>query len=531
MIGDEGMDALAKCLYANRSLRLLVLRGNPYHGSETNPAAGAVDAILKARREGGAFGEEDNTNWDNDEFRALFSAYMDNGVGGAGGYNRAFDWDNPMGLREESFDGAEHDGGEYFNTPKAAAAAAVVVGSGVERSQKEGLTSSLSPIKPPTSSFSGNLVDNNSVTSSVSLGTPYGTLQQQLQQQQQQQLSPIHRATSSSKTLLSPSAARMAILPVPSGTSIVTATTEPSNVSKGEKSSSTATSSKGNSASTATAETSTCRALLSAARTPLFPSTPYSSDMGKTIGLPFFGHANEGSMPIRTLTERFVDSKQHLMNLRVSRPEDPPGSRPTSVVKIGADRENTILQIKAERQTAEYKYEKIDRMTTERRNQRQRAAIKPPPDKFWTQWKSQLTNRYPRGIDQASGVKSNVFDETTPVIDYDGKFLEKVQAGVKPDKRMVLLKSAPEAFAHHRLEKAVKIEIGRKKTEELMLQNEAATAQDPIDRNAVDRYEKFAGAHFNSLFKVGGVEEKKKRKKEKRAATANKVSFARSSFG
>ena len=519
MIGGEGMDALAKSLYANRSLRLLVLRGNPYHGSEVSPAASAVDAILRARREGGAFSGEDNTDWDNDEFRTLFSAYVDNGIGGDGGYNKAFDWDNPLGLKEESFDDGEN-GGDYLSSPQAAA------GGGLGRIEKTGISSSLSPVKPPPSSFSGNVADNNSLTSSMSLGTRYEPLQQQLL--------PIQQATSFfSKPLLSPSTARIVIPPMPAGASIVTATTEPSNSnsSKGGMSSSTATSSKGNSASTATAETSTCRALLSAARTPLFPSTPYSADMGKTIGLPFFGHANEGSMPIRTLTERFVDSKQHLMNLRVSRKEDPPGSRPTSVVKIGADRENTILQIKSERQTAEYKYEKLDRMTTERRNQRQRAAIKPPPDKFWKQWESQLTNRYPRGIDQASGVKSNVFDETAPVIDYDGKFLEKVQAGEKPEKRMVLLKSAPEAFAHHRVEKAVKIELGRRREKEAsLLQNEAVMPHEKIDYNAVDRYEKFAEVHFNSLFKVGGVEEKKKRKKTRRTTMANKVSFARSSF-
>ena len=123
-IGDEGMDALAKCLYANRSLRLLVLRGNPYHGCEISPAAVAVNAMLEARREGASIAGDDNVNWDNDEFRTLFAAYMDNGAGGEGGYNRAFDWDNPLGLREESLDGMEHDGyrGDYNSSPQAAAA-------------------------------------------------------------------------------------------------------------------------------------------------------------------------------------------------------------------------------------------------------------------------------------------------------------------------------------------------------------------------------------------------------------------------
>jgi hypothetical protein len=158
--------------------------------------------------------------------------------------------------------------------------------------------------------------------------------------------------------------------------------------------------------------------------------------MGKTIGLPHFGQGNEGSMPIRTLTSRFADSTQHLMNLRVSRKVDPPESRPTSVVQIGADREATLKQVKAERQTAEYKHEKVDKMTTERRNQRQRAAIRPLPDRFWTQWEGQMAIRYPRGIDQASAVRSTVFT-AKPVVEYDGAYLESVVAGRKPEKRWV----------------------------------------------------------------------------------------------
>jgi hypothetical protein len=89
--------------------------------------------------------------------------------------------------------------------------------------------------------------------------------------------------------------------------------------------------------------------------TPLFPPTPYSADLGKTIGLPKFGYSNDGTMPIRTLTSRFIDSGQHLMNLRVSTADDPPGMRPISVVMIGKDRRDTIQAVKQERQTEEYK--------------------------------------------------------------------------------------------------------------------------------------------------------------------------------
>ena len=175
-------------------------------------------------------------------------------------------------------------------------------------------------------------------------------------------------------------------------------------------------------------------------------------------------------MPIRTLTARFVDSTQHLMHLRVSRAEDPPGSRPTSVVQIGADREATIRQVKSERQTNEYKNEKIDRMTTQQRNQRQRAAIRPLPDVFWKQWEGQMMSRYPRGIDQASAVKSTAFTNR-PVIVYDNAYLESVVAGRKPDRRMVLLKSGPEAFAHHRMEKAVKLAVRDWQHEQQLLVN------------------------------------------------------------
>ena len=472
-VGDDGLGALAKCLYSNQSLRLLVLRGNPCHGAPVHPAAAAADSILRARRERPG----DYSSWDNDEFRTLFAAYVDTAnVGGSGDV----DWDDPGTGGATSLDGST------LSADAALRSAWETAGGGPGSSAlTTAMPRHVPPLSPCVRPFLGTgagVTETDSLASSLSLGTDRSSEQAAAQPSVTAALGPAL----------------------------------PGSIVSG----STATTNGGNSGSSATtAETSTCRALLSAARTPLFPLTPYSADMGKTIGLPHFGHANDGSMPIRTLTSRFIDSKQHLMNLRVSRKEDPPGSRPVSVVKVGADRRDTILQVKAERQKPEYKYEKLDRLTSERRNQRQRAAIKPPPDKFWKQWRDQMLTRYPRGIDQAAGVKSTAFDYGKPVVDYDGFYLAQLRAGDKVAKRMVLLKSPPEAFVHHRMEKAVKLELKAKLAA-------AATAED----GDVDRYARYAELQIAKSFipKVQPPDGEKKGERVGRKAIAreSKVSFA-----
>ena len=474
-IGDDGLGALAKCLHSNKSLRLLVLRGNPYHGAPTHPAAAAVDSVLRARRERAG----DYSSWDNDELHTLFAAYVD-AVDAGGSID--VDWDGPgTGGTESSLDGSAASADAAPRAAWMAAGAGAGTNTMAMAMARHGPP--LSPIARPYTGAGG--VEADSLASSLSLGTGGSS--------EKGALGLLGPARPTPGSLASGSSA----------TATATATT-------------TTTTSNGGS-STTTAETSTCRALLSAARTPLFPTTPYSADMGKTIGLPSFGHANEGSMPIRTLTSRFIDSKQHLMNLRVSRKEDPPDSRPVSVIKVGADRRDTILQVKAERQTAEYKYEKLDRLTSERRNQRQRAAIKPPPDKFWKQWQDQMLIRYPRGIDQAAGVKSTAFDYGKPVVDYDGHYLAQLRTGEKVVKRMVLLKSPAEAFANHRMEKMVKNELKAKLS--------AAAVEDVVREADVDRYARYAEVQVTKAFAPKGHPHADKKGKKKAAAKDSKVSF------
>lgn len=130
----------------------------------------------------------------------------------------------------------------------------------------------------------------------------------------------------------------------------------------------------------------------------------YSADIGKTLGVPNLG--NLGVMPVRTATNRHVDSAQHLLYLRVATPDDPPEARPYSLIDIAKDQREERARVLAERQKEEYKEMKRLKFAEFVKRRRSVAADRAPPDSFWPQWLYMTKVMYPKGIDNARGAKS-----------------------------------------------------------------------------------------------------------------------------
>jgi hypothetical protein len=122
----------------------------------------------------------------------------------------------------------------------------------------------------------------------------------------------------------------------------------------------------------------------------------------------------------------------------------------------------------------------MEHMAMSMKNQRQRAAVKPPPDDFWKLWKSQMNSSYPRGIDRAKGVTSTRYNPDKAVVLYDQTYVDRLRASTKFRKgelKMGLLKSAEEAFVHHRVENMVKNERKKIEQQKAQAQEQLAAAQ------------------------------------------------------
>lgn len=112
-----------------------------------------------------------------------------------------------------------------------------------------------------------------------------------------------------------------------------------------------------------------------------------SQDLGKTLGVPYF--QSVGIKPIRSSISDFADSGQHLMYLRVVTEDDPVDVRPTSLVKIGLDREIERNNLKNERQSLEYKTIKaalLDDNPKAKLSTDAQGKVRTVPDTFWKNW-------------------------------------------------------------------------------------------------------------------------------------------------
>ena len=98
-------------------------------------------------------------------------------------------------------------------------------------------------------------------------------------------------------------------------------------------------------------------------------------------------------MPIRSATTRHRDSGQHLIYLRVTTPNDPPNSKPYSLLQVAKDREAERKRVKLLRQDPEYKIKKKEKMEVVN-VEPQRASRRPPPPEFWEQWRRKNRIRY-----------------------------------------------------------------------------------------------------------------------------------------
>jgi len=166
-----------------------------------------------------------------------------------------------------------------------------------------------------------------------------------------------------------------------------------------------------------------------------------SSDLGKSVAVPRIG--SSGVMPIKTHSNKYGDSGNHLMYLRTStladkRPYVPYSnilhnkdeharlendvygdevggmhvykdghSRPTSILNIAIEYEKAKRAAIAERQTPAYRARKQDILTaSEFVINKQRGSMKPPPDYFWKDWRAKMHLMYPDGIDKAQKASS-----------------------------------------------------------------------------------------------------------------------------
>jgi hypothetical protein len=117
------------------------------------------------------------------------------------------------------------------------------------------------------------------------------------------------------------------------------------------------------------------------------PQRRLSQDLGKTVGVPHF--QSIGVKPIRTSISDFADSGQHLLYLRVVTEDDPADVRPTSLVKIGLDREKQRQTLKAQRQTSHYKALKAAMLEDNPKAKVGTNAhnkVRTVPDTFWHNW-------------------------------------------------------------------------------------------------------------------------------------------------
>lgn len=117
------------------------------------------------------------------------------------------------------------------------------------------------------------------------------------------------------------------------------------------------------------------------------PQRRLSQDLGKTVGVPHF--QSIGVKPIRTSISDFADSGQHLLYLRVVTEDDPADVRPTSLVKIGLDREKQRQTLKAQRQTSHYKALKaalLEDNPKAKVGTNTHNKVRTVPDTFWHNW-------------------------------------------------------------------------------------------------------------------------------------------------
>jgi hypothetical protein len=103
------------------------------------------------------------------------------------------------------------------------------------------------------------------------------------------------------------------------------------------------------------------------------------------------------------------------MYLRIATEDDPVDARPTSLVRIGLDRERERANLKKQRQTPQYKSLKAGLlegsannkgMNKKKKKDDTHAKVHTVPDTFWKYWDVQLRSQYPKGIDRTPGCVS-----------------------------------------------------------------------------------------------------------------------------
>ena len=195
-----------------------------------------------------------------------------------------------------------------------------------------------------------------------------------------------------------------------------------------------------------------------------------SRELGKTTRIPKTG--SSGIRPIR-VTGRHRDSGPggHLLYLRVSTPEDGDGVRPYSLLDIARDHEKALADERAYRQTEEYKMHKEElfrEIEIKGPLNASKGALRPAPPSFWETWRKKNHDRYPKGIDNATGCSSTAVDARALASGgYDTTFLAMVrqekELGIKNYREPPSKVTTPaEAFVMRRREARVRRTIAER---------------------------------------------------------------------
>lgn len=135
-----------------------------------------------------------------------------------------------------------------------------------------------------------------------------------------------------------------------------------------------------------------------------------SQDLGKTLGVPHF--QSIGVKPIRASISANADSGQHLLYLKIATADDPPEARPTSLVRIGLDREEERKNLRLFRQQdPEYRAQKAallalgsedmdfsssggsrkhHALLQQKRRKEAQLRVQNVPDSFWRDWNTRV---------------------------------------------------------------------------------------------------------------------------------------------